>query len=227
MTRIISFISRKGGTGKTTNAINLATMLDNLGYRLSVIETDTNYTLSTLRKLELYKTGARTNSVFQILGSDDKHILEDIETLKDKQNLDFIIVDSAGKTTDENLKKLCIKSDAIVITTSLTQNDLLVTYQTIADLNPAVEINPELQIMVLPNRIHSSTKLGTVKSVLEDLKVQIVDSMVPMKNVFSNFSTILPEKEYLNTAKAILKILNNEHVNQEHPERPQPVSAGS
>ena len=57
MAKIISFISRKGGTGKTTNAINLATILHQLGHRITLIETDTNYTLSTLRKMELFKSG--------------------------------------------------------------------------------------------------------------------------------------------------------------------------
>ena len=58
MAKVISFISRKGGTGKTTNAINLSTMLHSLGHAVALIETDTNYTLNTLRKLET--TGKRT-----------------------------------------------------------------------------------------------------------------------------------------------------------------------
>ena len=45
--------------------------------------------------------------------------------LKERKNTDFIIVDSAGKTTDEGIKKLCLVSDAVIVPTSLTQNDLL------------------------------------------------------------------------------------------------------
>ena len=52
---IISFISRKGGTGKTTNVMQLATTLASQKKRVVVIETDTNYTLTTLRKMELFK----------------------------------------------------------------------------------------------------------------------------------------------------------------------------
>lgn len=50
MAKVISFISRKGGTGKTTNAINLATSLHETGKKVLLVETDANYTLSTLRK---------------------------------------------------------------------------------------------------------------------------------------------------------------------------------
>ena len=61
MAKIISFISRKGGTGKTTNAINLATTLYQMGKRVLLIETDANYTLNTLRKMELFKAKESNN----------------------------------------------------------------------------------------------------------------------------------------------------------------------
>lgn len=206
MVKIISFISRKGGTGKTTNAINLSTMLVNLGYKAVLVETDTNYTLNTLRKMEVFKSKAKDHSLFRIMGSADERIIEDLEALRG-EDLDFIIVDSAGKTTDGNIKKLCIESDLIIVPTSLTQNDLLVTYQTIEDINPAMEINENLKILVLPNRIHSSTRIATVKAALEQLQADVIASFIPMKNVFAGFSTILPEREYLNTTKEILQYL--------------------
>jgi len=204
MAKIISFISRKGGTGKTTNAINLATMMHNLGHRLILIETDTNYTLNTLRKMELYKTGAKDEALFRIIGSENNELVDEIERLKSNGSLDFIIVDSAGKTTDESIKKLCVLSDAILVPTSLTQNDMLVTYQTIEDIKPAKKINPELQILVLPNRIHATTKIETIKEALKELDAEILNIKISSKKVFSNFSTIMPEKEYLDMTKEIL-----------------------
>src|SRR5690606_14015875 len=110
MSKIISFISRKGGTGKTTNAINLATSLVKSGKRVLLVETDTNYTLNTLRKMELYKS---KNEIahFEILGSQDGDVAEDLVKIKEDKSNDYIIVDSAGKTTDEGIKKLCLVSD--------------------------------------------------------------------------------------------------------------------
>ncbi|MFW5761336.1 MAG: AAA family ATPase [Cyclobacteriaceae bacterium] len=207
MTKIISFISRKGGTGKTTVAMNLATMLFNLGHKLAMLETDTNYTLNTLRQMEVYKSGAKDESLFKILGSTDQKVIDDLEKLRKENKLDFILVDSAGKTTDSNIKKLCIESDLVVIPTSLTQNDLLVTYQTVEDIKPAQEINNKLKIAILANRIHSSTKQNTIESALDELKVTILNEYIPMKNIFANFSTILPEKQFLPVSKAILSTL--------------------
>lgn len=208
MTKIISFISRKGGTGKTTSAIHLATMLHSLGHSLYMIETDTNYTLNTLRKMEVYKTGAKESSVFPILGSEDNSVLDDIKQIISK-NPDYIIVDSAGKTTDEHIKRLSIRSDLVIVPTSLTPNDLLVTYQTVEDIKPALKENSNLKILVLPNRVHSATKIDTVKDALSELDAEILNIKIPAKNIFANFSTILAEKEFLPIAKEILSHIKN------------------
>ena len=204
MTKIISFISRKGGTGKTTNAINLATILHSMGHRLALVETDTNYTLNTLRKMEMYDGMANQNNIFEIMGSTDAVVADKLEEVKNNRSFDYIVVDSAGKTTDEGIKKLCLISDVVIVPTSLTQNDMLVTYQTIKDLDPAREINDQLKILVLPNRIHSLTKQETIKEALHNLNADILPIAVPQKNIFVNFSTIMAEKAYLEIAKEII-----------------------
>lgn len=206
MAKIISFISRKGGTGKTTNAINLATTLHQMGKKVLLVETDTNYTLNTLRKMEIFKDENGKFS-FEILGSNDEQVAGELFSMKQSRTIDIVVVDSAGKTTDEGIKKLCLVSDAVVVPTSLTQNDLLVTYQTVIDLAPARELNPQLRILILPNRIHSSTGLHTVRDSLKNLDAIILPVIVPQKNLFVNFSTVDAEQEYKPIAQAILNHL--------------------
>lgn len=207
MTKVISFISRKGGTGKTTNAINLATTLHQLGKKVVLVETDANYTLNTLRKMELFKS-KETHNGFDILGSQDGAVAGELTTIRANKKMDVVVVDSAGKTTDEGIKKLCLVSDIVIVPTSLTQNDLLVTYQTITDLAPARELNPKLKILILPNRIHSATNLFTVRDNLKNLDAIILPIIVPQKNLFVNFSTVEAEKEYQPIAQEILKHLS-------------------
>src|SRR5882762_1058817 len=206
MSSIVSFISRKGGTGKTTNAINLATTLHHMGKRILLVETDTNYTLNTLRKMEMFKAKDGVKG-FELLGSGDAQVADELSQLKASKKNDIIIVDSAGKTTDEGIKKLCLVSDIVVVPTSLTQNDLLVTYQTVADLAPARALNPRLKIAILPNRIHSGTNLYTVREHLKNLDARILPVIVPHKNLFINFSTLDAEKAYQPIARAILNTL--------------------
>lgn len=207
MTKAISFISRKGGSGKTTNAINLATSLSKIGYAVLLVETDTNYTLISSRKLELFKRKEKEDTYFPILASEDHRVAEEIKALKEKESFDIIIIDSAGKTTDQGIRELCLVSDMVIITTSLTQNDLLVTYQTVKDLLPAKEINTKLKLSILPNRIHSHTRLKTVKEVLKNLEAEVIDTYVPQRKIYTSPSTIFAERRYLNVANQIVKKL--------------------
>lgn len=195
MSKVISFISRKGGTGKTTNAINLATSLAGAGKRVMLVETDTNYTLNTLRKMEAFKS-KREKVGFEIVGSQDDAVADELIRLKQDRKLEFVVVDSAGKTTNEGIKKLCLVSDVVIVPTSLTQNDLLVTYQTVTDLAPAQQLNPGLKILILPNRIHSGTGIYTVRENLKNLDALVLPVIVPQKNRFVNFSTFDAEKDY-------------------------------
>lgn len=204
MAKVISFISRKGGTGKTTNAIHLATTLHGMGKRVVLVETDTNYTLNTLRKMEVFKSKEDGKS-FEILGSQDDEVAGELTSIRESKKTDVVVVDSAGKTTDEGIKKLCLVSDVVVVPTSLTQNDLLVTYQTVTDLAPARQLNPKLKILILPNRIHSQTNLFTVRENLKNLDAIVLPILVPQKNLFVNFSTVDAEKEYQPIAQEILK----------------------
>lgn len=207
MSKVISFISRKGGTGKTTNAINLATTLFEMGNRVLLIETDSNFTLNTLRKMEQFQE-KETEKTFEILSSNDHEVADELAKIRETSKAQYIIVDSAGKTTDEGIKKLCLVSDAVIVPTSLTQNDLLVTYQTVTDLAPARELNPTLRILILPNRIHSATGIHTVIDNLKNLDARVLPVIVPQKNLFVNFSTTAAEKSYLPIAKEILKSLS-------------------
>jgi chromosome partitioning protein len=208
MVKVISFISRKGGTGKTTNAINLATMLESIGNKVVLVETDTNYTLNTIRKMELFKTGAKEDQLFPILASVDDQILDELVALK-KKKYDYIILDTAGKTTDKSIKKICVESDLVIVPTSLSQNDLLVTFQTIEDLKPAKELNKNLKIAVLPNRINGLTKTKSIVTALSELDAIILQNYVPSRNIFSQTSTIIPEKEYLTITKEIITLLED------------------
>jgi len=203
MLKIISFISRKGGTGKTTNAINLATSLVAEGKKILLIETDPNFTLTTLRKMEAFKS--KKEEVFAVAGSSDDTVAEELIRMKEGRKHDFVIVDSAGKTTNEGIKKLCLVSDVVIVPTSLTQNDLLVTYQTVTDLGPARDLNPNLKILVLPNRIHTSTGLHTVRDNLKNLDAVVLPVVVPQKNLFANFSTLDAEQAYGPVFREIMK----------------------
>lgn len=207
MTKVISFISRKGGSGKTTNAINLATSIHAMGKKIIIFETDPNFTLISSRKMEVFKNKLKEDNLFPILPSTDVEVSNEIAKAQASNKYDYILVDSAGKTTDSGIKEICLSSDLVIITTSLTHNDLLVTYQTVKDLKPAKGLKPSLKLYILPNRIHCRTRISTVKEILEKLDIEMFDIFVPQKKQFTTPSTIKSEKKYLPIAQQILKVL--------------------
>ncbi len=207
MTKIISFISRKGGSGKTTNAINLATSLHDMRKKVLLVETDPNYTLISSRKIDVFKYKLKESKLFPIIASTDDEVATELEKLVPTGAYDYIIVDSAGKTTDQGIKELCLVSNMVIITTSLTQNDLLVAYQTVKDLKPAEKLNKNLKMYILPNRIHSHTRIKTIKDALSNLDVKMFNNYVPQKKIFTMPSTFKSERKYRPVAKMIIKEL--------------------
>ncbi|MBO2880101.1 ParA family protein, partial [Providencia rettgeri] len=48
--KVISFLNPKGGSGKTTTVINVATAMQKAGYLLAVVDTDPQMSLSNWSK---------------------------------------------------------------------------------------------------------------------------------------------------------------------------------
>jgi chromosome partitioning protein len=209
MAKIISFISRKGGTGKTTNAINLAGFLHQIKQKVILIETDPNYTVNSLRQLELFKEKEEAAHFFHVVASDDEEVADEITKLVNISDYDYVIVDSAGKTTDKGIKELCLVSDLILLTTSLSQNDLLVTYQTVKDILPATRINKKLKIAILPNRINRFTSKREINNTLKYIGVDVLKTYVPNKRCFDQVSTLHSERKHEPIATEIIRFLND------------------
>lgn len=208
MTKVISFISRKGGTGKTTNAILLATFLHNAGKKIVLVETDTNYTINSLRQIELFQTNKNISDCFHLVASEDHVVADEIKRLVKLGDYDYVLVDSAGKTTDKGIRALALASDLVCVTTSLNQHDLLVTYQTIQDLKPAKEFNAQLKLLLIPNRIEEWEGRRLISKSLGALNTPILKRFVPNKKNYQTSSTVSVERRYRRTAREIIQYLN-------------------
>ena len=218
MTRTISFISRKGGTGKTTNAINFANVLCERGYHVVVFETDINYTLSALRSRERRKV-AEGKRIPDLVRTEETSIVKMIKTFQNDGVTDYIIVDTAaGNTTSYCTNRLCVLSDMVIVPTSLSINDVLVTEQTLNDILPAKKENPDLKVFLLPNRVHSLTSDETIQRTLGPLKVPILNIFIPNKKIYTHPSTVRAPQGYIDVLNVVLKELDEpmeEPVNKE------------
>jgi len=227
MAQVISFISRKGGTGKTTNAINIANVLCDMGNHVVVIETDINYTLSALRKRERRKL-AEGKRIPDLVRTEETSVVKMIKTLQNDGVTDYIIVDTAaGNTTSYCTNRLCVLSDMVIVPTSLSINDVLVTEQTLKDIMPAKKENPNLKVFLLPTRIHSLTSEETIRNTLSHLEVPHLEVFVPNKKTYTHPSTVRPAEGYIDVVNVILKKLNVAEPEQETVVEPESLMSES
>lgn len=207
MAKTIAFISRKGGTGKTTNAINMANALCERGYHVVVFETDINYTLSVLRKRERRRV-AEGKRIPDLVRTEETSMVKMIKTFQNDGVTDYIIVDTAaGNTTSYCTNRLCVLSDMVIVPTSLSINDVLVTEQTLKDILPAKKENPALKVYLLPNRVHSLTSSETIQRTLAHLNVPILNVVIPNKKTYTHPSTVRAPQGYNDVLNVILKEL--------------------
>ncbi len=210
MAKVISFVSRKGGTGKTTNAINIATALTEMGKHVVVIETDINYTLSVLRKRER-KRLREGKLIPDLVRTEETSVVKMIKTFRNDGVTDYVIVDTAaGNTTSYCTNRLCVASDMVIVPTSLSINDVLVTEETLKEILPAKKENPALKVFLLPNRIHSLTSDETIRNALAHLNAPVLNVFIPNKKTFTYTSTVRPAEGYAAVVNKILNLLEPE-----------------
>lgn len=149
---IITIGSHKGGTGKSTLAVNLAAIYQRAGHRVIVIEADPSVSTSSTwaaRREEhddlapvtvLRKTGGLNVT------------LEGLE-----RAYDLVLVDTAGKDSAE-LRTAALVSDVLVIPTNADNPDLDSTSEFLARMDEARIINPTLKMLVVITRAHTHAK---------------------------------------------------------------------
>ncbi|MGQ4001467.1 ParA family protein [Francisellaceae bacterium CB300] len=113
--KIISLLQQKGGSGKTTTAINMACGLRELGYKVVIVDMDKD-------KPDAYmwmtKNNENTDFVYNL---DEKNIREKVQELK--TTVDFIVIDTPPNFQTAALKSALL-SDLVVIPCSPSGMDL-------------------------------------------------------------------------------------------------------
>lgn len=204
MSKIISFLNRKGGTGKTTNAVNVAKEIRRLGFSITLIETDRNYSLNALRATESFSP--------KIDGIGIKYATElnAIRVLKSMKALgpDFIIVDGAAEMKPDILAGIAAISDLTIIPTNTNPVEVDTTRQTLRDIAEAVWTNAKVKVALLPSRIHWLTEQTTVERALALLKTPVLP-YVPNYKDLTYMNTHRPVQLYKAITKHILNALTD------------------
>lgn len=205
MTKVISFINRKGGTGKTTSAINTATALRQMGFEVTLMETDTNYSLSHVRNKELADTGEAGGRYPELMQTEEDSVERLIKAFR-KNMVDVVIVDGTANMTTEAIRNISANSDVVVVPTSLSDVEMMVSESTLNDIAPVRHQNPNLKVVLLANRIHFLMAHETVNGALECLRTPVLDVHIPNFKQYTYLNTRTPADCYREVAACILNL---------------------
>jgi chromosome partitioning protein len=164
MKKIISVYSLKGGCGKTTLSILIAQYLSSKGYKVALLDSDTQQN-STANWAKFSESQIPSYIITDSLKQADI----------DGINADFIIIDGTPRT-DENAKNILLLSDFVLIPVQPSQLGISSLLQP-NHLNMLAEVEknkPSIKIQAVINGVtqHNTKDVLDTKKVLSDYGIQ-------------------------------------------------------
>lgn len=159
---IFTIASTKGGVGKSTFVLNLATVIQNSGKKVAILDADTQGTVS------------KWNKVREFIRQDDKQIpslfvaaargetLLEIANDKNQQGY-IVLIDSPG-VDDSNMRAALLRSDYIITTCPPSPVDLWEVETLINILKKLQSIqNRKVPLILVFNKVPPRYEQGSIK----------------------------------------------------------------
>ena len=147
---IISFVNQKGGVGKTTAAINLASSLVRKNHNLVLIDADPQGSATTWHSIE-------DNQAFEIIDHPGELTQADIETMETAY--DYVIID-APPAVDDKVVTILKASDLAILPVTPSSLDLWSCKETLDTMDTKSEALLNGKVRLLINRKIPGTRVG-------------------------------------------------------------------
>jgi len=179
---IITVSSSKGGAGKTTTLMCLADYWASEGYKVALIDTDPNTSLS--RWYEKGKKKGYYEDVRFIQQLNDKEIIATARDLRTE--VDIILIDVAGIASVSLLKAAGI-ADLVIIPAQPSEDDFLEAINTMKIVKEAEELtgNTIPYRTVITRAKHGTRVLDHTMTQLEKLKFPVFRTVIFDRTVYA------------------------------------------
>lgn len=165
---IITIASTKGGVGKSTFILNLATVLLNQGKKVALLDADSQGTVNKWSKVRDYMIDSGDNiSKLFVAGVRGEALLE-IANDKKQQGY-FVLIDSPG-VDDSNMRSSLLRSDVVVTTCPTSAIDLWEIESLIAILKKLQTVQSrKIPLILLFNKVPSTHSNLAIKEATDFL----------------------------------------------------------
>jgi len=171
---IIAIVGNKGGAGKTTLSVNLATGL-NKRSRTAIIDADP-------QRSSLQWRAFSENDIVSVYAAEDA-LGEQAEKLK--QDYDRIVIDCPPSVYAPQTHKALVISEHAVIPVQPSPMDLWATVHIVDAVEKAQETNPDLKPLLVINQLEPRTLLSRlVREAVEEIGVPVADAMIRRRAIF-------------------------------------------
>lgn len=212
---IIVVGNHKGGTSKSTLAVNLAVEYQHKGRKVIILETDP--TVSTASQWAADRENTTREPITTVrktgrLGS----TIDDLAAA-----YDIVIIDTAGKDSTE-LRSAAHRADLLLVPTSTTVADLDATRIFLSWMDEARDMNPALKMLVVISKAptwwhsnHVQTATAALAEIPKEIEFDLADTVIHHRNVYAQaLSEGLSVVESDNPkAKAEIQLLTQEITN--------------
>ena len=182
---IIVVGNHKGGTSKSTLAVNLAVEYQHKGRKVIILETDP--TVSTASQWAADRENTTREPITTVrktgrLGS----TIDDLAA-----TYDIVIIDTAGKDSTE-LRSAAHRADLLLVPTSTTVADLDATRIFLSWMDEARDMNPALKMLVVISKAptywhsnHVQTATAALAEIPKEIEFDLADTVIHHRNVYA------------------------------------------